>query len=630
MPNTSNSLRSNLEIYMLDGAEALIEAEQTYRNTKRHDYLPWANNVSYMEIATEIIPDRSGIDFNSPLYITVSFHNPIIGAEKLCENAIDLIGQHNETLRITPDSADEIQILSIYAGMEGPKLKLVTLCRSYGSGFKFFKQLFYMTNDALYEEIDKAADTTSGRLVIPEDILKFKVSDEETSKHNEIINRQNEVLKNCSKEHPFLNSIEEYEPCDIPSPADNVDFLYDLLTDDMKIKTYSPYDKFNEVFRDIMRQANGTEKFRYISVMKGEATEESFLSLLKTTLINQYVNTGAFPEEDVPVMMEKLRRSLFEFYVIQDLIDDPNITDIKITGPHEIRTRYKGKAYISNISFIDEADYIRFIDGICYKNGISQKVPIQTFTDTRDKNYILRLTLSARYINSVPYPYIHFRKIDRNKLLSDELIRLGFMTPKIRDYLKDCGKNSRGVVFAGPPGSGKTVALNWFLEEAYEQSAEILVIQENDEIFTKRKGVMLQHVVHYANDNEIPVDLEQLGQLALVAGANVFVIGEVKGAEICSAITLSNSGCRTAITIHTPSSTETINKMADLAMRGYANDIVQAKRELRSFQTIVYIDSFKITEISEIIGFNEDKQDMDYKYIYRRSLEEGAQERKYK
>ena len=70
--------------------------------------------------------------------------------------------------------------------------------------------------------------------------------------------------------------------------------------------------------------------------------------------------------------------------------------------------------------------------------------------------------------------------------------------------------------------------------------------------------------------------------------------------------------------------------MADLAMRGYANDIVQAKRELRSFQTIVYIDSFKITEISEIIGFNEDKQDMDYKYIYRRSLEEGAQERKYK
>ena len=136
---------------------------------------------------------------------------------------------------------------------------------------------------------------------------------------------------------------------------------------------------------------------------------------------------------------------------------------------------------------------------------------------------------------------------------------------------------------------------------------------------------MFQHVVHYGNDDEIPVNLEQLGQLALVAGANVFIIGEAKGAEICSAITLSNSGCRTAITIHTPSSTETIDKMADLAMRGYATDIVQAKRELRSFQTIVYIDQFKITEISEIIGFNEEKQDMDYRYIYRRELEKASE-----
>ena len=98
----------------------------------------------------------------------------------------------------------------------------------------------------------------------------------------------------------------------------------------------------------------------------------------------------------------------------------------------------------------------------------------------------------------------------------------------------------------------------------------------------------------------------------------MFIIGEAKGAEICSAITLSNSGCRTAITIHSPSSTETVEKMADLAMRGYAQSHTEALRMLKSYQTIVYLENFAIKEISEIIGYDEENNKMLYKPIYRK------------
>ena len=253
---------------------------------------------------------------------------------------------------------------------------------------------------------------------------------------------------------------------------------------------------------------------------------------------------------------------------------------------------------------------------VTIKNKIDPKIPKQTFTDKSDSNYILRFSLSSSYITP-DYPVIHVRKVSRKKLMAPFLLEQGFFDEKIRDYLLDCGKNSRGVVFAGPPSSGKTTALNWFLEEAYENSAEILVIQENDELFAYRKGVTFWHVVNTPQRGEQKCTLEDLGQMALVTGANVFIIGEAKGAEICSAITLSNSGCRTAITIHSPSSTETVEKMADLAMRGYAQSYEQALRMIKSFQTIVYIQEFKVQEISEIIGFDERTKSIRYRYIYR-------------
>ena len=110
----------------------------------------------------------------------------------------------------------------------------------------------------------------------------------------------------------------------------------------------------------------------------------------------------------------------------------------------------------------------------------------------------------------------------------------------------------------------------------------------------------------------------------MVAGANVFVIGEAKGGEVCSAITLANSGCRTAMTVHSRSSVDTLDKMADLEMRGYATSFEQAKRMLKCFQTIVYLDEFKVREISEVVGYNDQTHDMIYKPIYRAAKTEES------
>lgn len=599
----------NIRLLKITDEEALRVFEEE-RPMDKHsvEIMPWANGTPYVEIAERVIVDKGG-KWQAPLFATVSTHKTTIGIRNICFKALQYI---EDMKKDTP-----LDVLSICASMEEGKVVLRVLVRQYQGVFNF-TGFFAFIGDDIIEEKEPVKVVNTGNLVIPEEIKNFHYSEEDINLHSRLFNEQLKAYNEATEETPFLNSIDEYIPEVMKKPEDSIDLIYDLKTNDMMLNTIAAYDYFTSIFQEIMTYVNGVEYYHYVNVMIGEESQESFMDFLKGYIHQNYVNKSRLKVEDLPAMMQKLERALFKLYIIQDLIDDPNVTDIKITAPDSIRARVKGKAYMSNIHFIDKNDYIRFVNGIAVRNGILQTVPEQTFTDTNDENYILRFSITAAYVNSVEWPYLHIRKISRKKLLGDDLIKAGMMDEKLRDYLLDCGRTSRGVVFAGPPGSGKTVCLNWFLEEAYEQSAEILVIQENDELFCYRKGVMFQHVVNYTSRDEQPVNLEQLGQLALVAGANVFIIGEAKGAEICSAITLSNSGCRTAITIHSPSSTETIDKMADLALRGYANDFDQAKRMIKSFQHIVYLEDFKIKEISEITGYNEETHNMEYKYIYRR------------
>lgn len=595
-----------VQVVKIFSDEALEETERRFRSKDALEVISFAKNTSFPEIVKKVVPDKDG-PWKNEVRMYITRHKAIIGAKQLCAKSLEYL------------TTKYVDVLSMTASMDGEQLVMKVLMRIYKNKYPDFTGLFHLFGEDGSEE----DDVISGHLIIPEEIKNFKITKAQRIKHDNAIREQDLILENSSKEAPFLNQIKKYEPKNIPRPDEKIPLIYDLRTRDMKTETITPYEEFIKVFEACMVHANGISLNDYISVMKGTLEKDFFMKQMEVYIKRDFIARNILQEEDLPVLLAKIDRALFQLYIVQDLIDDPNVTDVKITAPDSIRARVQGKAYLSNITFVDENDYLRFIQGVAIKNGISLSEPQQTFTDYSDENYILRFSIISNYVSSTQCPTIHIRKVARKKLMSEDLIRLGVMDEKIRDYLIDCGRNSRGIVFAGPPGSGKTVMLNWFLEDAYEQSAEILVIQENDELFAYRKGVIFEHVVTNPKRDQKACDLEDLGQLALVAGANVFVIGEAKGGEICSAITLSNSGCRTAITLHSLSSTEIPNKMADLAMRGRVNySFERAKRMVQSFQTLVYLEDFKVKEISEIVGYDEKKQDLIFRYIYRRDEED--------
>lgn len=603
----------------MKGLDAVLPTIKRY--SPDSELVAYAKNTPYDELISIVLPDKeepvlSG-SFKNYVFLVQTYHPSSLGRRTLSAAVL----QYIESKRNTYD----MDLLSIRTSVISSYLSSIFLVRVYNldlsrgqKAWPDFSDIFaYIGDENKFDPLSEADGYN--KLIIPEEAYNHYTYDEVQTHKMTVSYQQQEY--NAESDIPFLNRLTSYEPIDMPEVDVMTDYVYDLKTLDMKLDTKLPYEKFINIFNSCMSYITEVEKDSYYNVLREGADKlKTFSTSIEAYIERTFIEQGVLPKEDYHLLKDKLYNALFEMYLLQDLINDRDITDIKITSYDSIRVRIKGKAYLSNVTFIDEEDYLRFINGIAIRNNINLKVPTQTFTDDSDPNYILRFTLTAPYITSSGTPIIHIRKVPRQKMLGDDLIRAGMFDEKIKNYLLDCGKHSRGVVFAGAPGSGKTIMLNWFLEEAYESSAEILVIQENDELFTERKGVMFEHIVDNPQKGEKPCSLEELGKLALVAGANVFIIGEAKGAEICSAITLSNSGCRTAITIHSPSSTETIDKMADLAMRGYQTNYEQAKRMIKSFQTIVFLQDFKVQEISEIIGYNEERKDMIYKSIYKRDI----------
>lgn len=376
----------------------------------------------------------------------------------------------------------------------------------------------------------------------------------------------------------------------------------------------TPMD-FNRIYRGTMRYFTEVERPAYKLYQSGEKKRDEFYrdctNYLKKTFPQEMSSEANFN-----AMLERINMAIFQYDVLQPLIDNPDTSDIKVCGPNDIRVRVKGKAYCSNASFINDADLFRFVEGIAIRNHLDiMGRAVTTFTDTHDENYILRFTVSSPFVCAVNHPYLHIRKVAKQKAFFPELVKRKMLNEDVMLYLIDRAKASKGIIFAGPPGSGKTTALNAWIEHI-PKTRETLVVQENDELFTEQSGFMFKHVSHGFMGEPV-CTLEDLGRMALVEGCNQFIIGEVKGGEMRYAMTLLNAGGYFATTLHATNAYEVLDKAADLVKYGSTYTFDEARRMLKTIDTIVYMEGYKVREILECTGYNDQTRQFEYVNIYR-------------
>ena len=403
---------------------------------------------------------------------------------------------------------------------------------------------------------------------------------------------------------------------------DGSELIWDTKDVDSQIQTDLPYDQIKEITdRTLTYYTIGPERllFERSQRQDTEVTPEKYMKHVKDYINRQYPKVK---EHDMEIILNKIYRAVYQNYILEPLINEDAISDIKVLGPDKIRVKVGGERYTSNISFINGEDYERFIFELATRNGLNLKEnAINVFSDTTTNDkFRMRFNITTPYINSSEYPYLHIRKIAKNKRGMDYLLNAGMLDRNMANYLIEHARYGKGIIFCGKGASGKTTLMNCLLDYIpFDMSG--IVIQESDELFSDvHPDLMFQRVTQNVAVGEKIYDLQALARNGLLVDLDYYVIGEIKGAEAKYFMMAADTGHRCWCSVHSPSSLDAIDKLADYVTYDTNYTKNEAVEMLKELGVVVFMKNFKVCEISEISGYDRQKKQLLYTPVYKRPV----------
>lgn len=368
----------------------------------------------------------------------------------------------------------------------------------------------------------------------------------------------------------------------------------------------------DEYTDDIMEYFTRIKSDQLTRMERGFLTKELFIAEVK-----DYIRALGIADDIGEKVYKNFAQFLWSYDVLDELIDDPDIQDIKCISWDIVRIKKLGKRYTQGVKFRSREHYTRFVEHAAIKNkvSISDQNALQNFVDkTSNPNAILRFNITTKFVNQTSLPYLHIRKIPKNKYTMDKLIEAGMASKETFDYLIKAAANRDGILFTGKGASGKTTLMNFLLDKIPDTYSG-LVIQENEELFQSHPDLMFQHTVMNRGEGKIQYELKDLARNGLLTDLDYFIIGEIKGGEALYMLNAAYTGHRCWASVHGASSTEAINKLVDYIK--YQSDYTreEAMQMLTHINTVVFMKDFKVAEIAEVIGWDSETKQLIYKNI---------------
>ncbi|WP_286772570.1 CpaF family protein [Sphingomonas sp. 66-10] len=291
---------------------------------------------------------------------------------------------------------------------------------------------------------------------------------------------------------------------------------------------------------------------------------------------------------------------------LEELLADPDVSDIMVNGPEQTFVERKGKLELAKIQFRDEAHLFQIAQRIC--NSVGRRVDQTTpLADARLKD--------GSRVNVIVPPLslrgtaISIRKFSAKPITLDMMAGFGSMSVKMATALKIAGACRFNIVISGGTGSGKTTMLN-ALSKMIDPGERVLTIEDAAELRLQQP--------HWLPLETRPANLEGQGEISirdLVKNAlrmrpDRIILGEIRGAECFDMLAAMNTGHDGSMcTLHSNSPREALARMENMVMM---SDIKVPKEAISrqiadSVDMIIQVKrlrdgSRRVTNVTEVIG----------------------------
>ena len=328
-------------------------------------------------------------------------------------------------------------------------------------------------------------------------------------------------------------------------------------------------------------------------------------------------------------LRSRLYNSIKKLDILQELLDDDEITEIMVNGTECIFYEKQGRIKKWDRQFESEEKLADIAQRIAAMSNrmVNEASPI---VDTRlNDGSRVNIVLPPVAIDG---PIITIRKFYDTPLTIERLIELGSITPEAACFLEKLVKSRYNIFISGGTGSGKTTFLN-VLSDYIPSDERVITIEDSAGLQLHNISNMVRLEARMANaEGGNAVSIRDLIKSSLRMRPDRIVVGEVRGAEALDMLQAMNTGHDGSLsTGHGNSPKDMLTRLETMVLMGMSMPVDAIRTQIASaIDIIVHLarqrdKSRKVVQIAEVGNYQNGEIELTplFKYVEKGETKDG-------